>query len=60
MDPTIIKLLPNPVIKFFSKPYIGGDSEDKVLFHAEEIYQKDKFLSTLDALGEDVMKKKER
>ncbi len=54
MDPAIIKLLPNIFVKFFAKPYIGGESEDKVIRHAQEIYSSDRFLSTLDALGEDV------
>ncbi len=54
MDPGFIKFLPNSFIKFFAQPYIGGDSEEKVLNCAKEIYKEHKFLATLDALGEDV------
>jgi proline dehydrogenase len=54
MDPRLIKILPDPFIKFFAKPYIGGESEDKVIEEAKRVYQENKFLSTLDALGEDV------
>jgi proline dehydrogenase len=54
MDPSFIKYLPNSFIKFFAKPYIGGDSEEKVINCAKEIYKENKFLATLDALGEDV------
>ncbi|MFN8673189.1 MAG: proline dehydrogenase family protein [Candidatus Sericytochromatia bacterium] len=59
MDPKLIKVLPNPFIKFFAKPYIGGDSEDKVIKKSEEIYLEKKYLSTLDALGEDVKSSKD-
>ena len=54
MEPNLIKALPNPIIKFFAKPYIGGDSEDKVITTAQKIYNDKKYLSTLDALGEDI------
>lgn len=54
MDPRLIKILPDPFIKFFAKPYIGGESEDIVIEQAKKVYQENKFLSTLDALGEDV------
>ncbi len=53
MHPSLIKILPDPFIKIFAKPYIGGDSEEQVINYSVEIY-KDNFLATLDALGEDV------
>lgn len=46
--------MPNGFVKIFAKPYIGGDSEKKVIELAQDIYQANKYLSTLDALGEDV------
>lgn len=54
MDASLIKLMPTSFIKIFAKPYIGGDSEKKVIDLAEDIYQENKYLATLDALGEDV------
>lgn len=54
MDPRLIKVFPDGFIKLFAKPYIGGDSEDKVIGMAREVYLQNSFLSTLDALGEDV------
>lgn len=54
MDPSLVKMMPDGFIKVFAKPYIGGDSENKVIETSKEIYKSDKFLSTLDALGEDV------
>jgi proline dehydrogenase len=58
MHPSLIKILPDTFIKIFAKPYIGGDSEEKVINYSNEIY-KEKFLSTLDALGEDVKSQKD-
>jgi len=49
-----IKLMPNFFVKIFAKAYIGGNSEENVLSKAKEQYIKNKFLATLDALGEDV------
>lgn len=57
MDPALIKIMPDSFIKLFAKPYIGGDSENKVIEFAQKIYESDKYLSTLDALGEDVKSK---
>jgi proline dehydrogenase len=54
MHPTLIRYLPSNFIKVFAKPYIGGDSEDKVIKLARDIYLSNNFLSTLDVLGEDV------
>lgn len=57
MDPTLIKMMPQGFIKIFAKPYIGGTSEKQVIEYAQDIYQSDKYLATLDALGEDVKSK---
>ncbi|MFN8578375.1 MAG: proline dehydrogenase family protein [Candidatus Sericytochromatia bacterium] len=57
MDPALIKIMPDSFIKLFAKPYIGGDSENKVIEFSQKIYESDKYLSTLDALGEDVKSK---
>jgi len=46
--------MPDTFIKLFAHPYIGGDSEEKVIVQAQEIYREKKYLTTLDALGEDV------
>lgn len=54
MDPNLIKVLPNFFVKFFAKPYIGGESEEKVIELAKQIYSSKKYIATLDALGEDV------
>lgn len=57
MDPALVKMMPDGFIKVFAKPYIGGESESKVIDTAKEIYKTDNFLATLDALGEDVKSK---
>lgn len=54
MKAEVIKLFPQPFIKFFAKPYIGGESDQKVINLAKQVFIKNKFLATLDALGEDV------
>lgn len=49
--------MPDGFVKIFAKPYIGGDSENRVIEFSQEIYKSDKYLATLDALGEDVKSK---
>lgn len=54
MDASLVKIMPSGFIKIFAKSYIGGESEQKVIDLAEKIYDTNNYLSTLDALGEDV------
>lgn len=53
MNP-LISLIPPPLVKFFAKPYVAGDSVESALDVAAGIYEKNGFLTTLDLLAEGI------
>ncbi len=53
MNP-LIRLIPRPLVKFFAKPYVAGDSVTSAMDVAAQIYEKNGFLTTLDLLAEDI------
>lgn len=48
------KLVPGPLVRFFARPYVAGDSIDAALDVANDIRQERQLLTTFDLLGEDV------
>jgi proline dehydrogenase len=50
----LIRLIPRPLVKFFAKPYVAGDSVASAMDVAAEIYEKNGFLTTLDLLAEGI------
>jgi len=50
----LIRLIPPPLVKFFAKPYVAGDSLESAMDVATQIYQRDRFLTTLDLLAEGI------
>ena len=53
MNP-LIRLIPPPLVRFFARPYVAGDSVDSALAVAAAIYAKHGFLATLDLLAEGI------
>ncbi len=48
------KLVPGPLVRFFARPYVAGDSIQAALDVADEIRRDKQLLTTFDLLGEDV------
>ena len=48
------KLVPGPLVRFFARPYVAGDSIDAALDVADDIRRDKQLLTTFDLLGEDV------
>ncbi|MHA2030824.1 MAG: proline dehydrogenase family protein [Candidatus Kariarchaeaceae archaeon] len=53
-----INLMPGFLIRFFARPYVSGDSIEKGVVKADELWDKG-ISSTLDLLGEEVFSKEE-
>ncbi|MEE2887814.1 MAG: proline dehydrogenase family protein [Planctomycetota bacterium] len=53
MNP-LVSLIPPPLVKFFAKPYVAGDSLESAMQVAAGIYERDGFLTTLDLLAEGI------
>lgn len=53
MNP-LVSLIPPPLVKFFAKPYVAGDSLESAMEVAVGIYQRHGFLTTLDLLAEGI------
>ncbi len=50
---TLIRMLPDPFVKFFARPYVAGDSLDTGIRAAEALQAKG-LLTTLDLLYEGI------
>ncbi len=50
----LVNLLPGFVIRFFAKPYVSGDSIEKGIAKADDLWLQRGISSTLDLLGEEV------
>jgi len=48
------RIVPGPLVRWFARPYVAGDSVDAALAVAAEGLARDGLLTTLDLLGEDV------
>ncbi|OLS20082.1 MAG: Proline dehydrogenase 1 [Candidatus Heimdallarchaeota archaeon LC_2] len=55
----LVKLLPGFLIRYFARPYVSGDSIEKGIAKADDLWLKRKISSTLDLLGEEVYSKEE-
>ena len=53
MNP-LIRLIPPPLVRFFARPYVAGDSLDRAMDVAADLLKKEKFLTTLDLLAEGI------
>lgn len=53
MNP-LIRLIPAPLVRFFAKPYVAGDSLAKAMAAVDRLWRERKILSTLDLLAEDI------
>ncbi len=51
------RLVPAPMVRWFAKPYVAGDSLDAALHAAARLWRDGGLLSTLDVLGEEVTEK---
>ena len=50
----LARLVPGPLVRWFARPYVAGDSIESALKVADERLREDGVLTTLDLLGEDV------
>jgi len=50
----LAQLVPAPLVRFFARPYVAGDSFDTALSAAARLHSERGLLSTLDLLGEGV------
>jgi proline dehydrogenase len=50
----LIRLIPPPLVRFFAKPYVAGDSLEKAVDVAATLLEKRGFLTTLDLLAEGI------
>ncbi|MCK6459044.1 MAG: proline dehydrogenase family protein [Planctomycetes bacterium] len=53
----LARLVPAPMVRWFARPYVAGDSLDKALDVASGLWRDRGILSTLDILGEEVKEK---
>ncbi len=51
------RLVPAPMVRWFARPYVAGDSLDKALDVAARLWRDHGALTTLDVLGEEVKEK---
>ncbi len=59
MKDTVVDLMPTWMVKFFAGPYVAGDSEEKAVEVARDLWQEKKLKSTIDLLGEEVTSSEE-
>lgn len=50
----LARLVPGPLVRWFARPYVAGDSIESGLATAEGLLREQDVLTTLDLLGEDV------
>ena len=50
----LLNLIPDPMVIFFSRPYVAGNSMKAAIDLADKIYKEKGILSTIDVLGEEV------
>lgn len=55
----LINLLPGFLVRAFARPYVSGNSIDKGIAKADQLYQEKAFFSTMDLLGEAVTTREE-
>lgn len=53
------RLIPAPMVRWFAKPYVAGDSIEAALGQAAQLQNQRELLSTLDLLGEGVTTQEE-
>ncbi|MCA8954901.1 MAG: proline dehydrogenase family protein [Planctomycetes bacterium] len=53
MNP-LIRFIPPPLVRFFARPYVAGDSLEKAIDVAAKMVAEDGFLTTLDLLAEGI------
>ncbi len=53
MNP-LIRLIPPFLVRFFARPYVAGDSLEKAMAAARDLWQRRDLLTTLDLLAEDI------
>ncbi|RMG26951.1 MAG: hypothetical protein D6732_20740 [Methanobacteriota archaeon] len=59
MKDFVVDHLPGSIVRFFSRPYVGGYGIDAALKKAEELWTNERISTTLDLLGEFVKTKEE-
>ena len=50
----LIRLIPAPLVRFFAKPYVAGDSLAKAMTVVEGLWRDRQLTATLDLLAEDI------
>lgn len=50
----LIRLIPPPLVRFFARPYVAGDSLAQALAVVERLWRERGVMSTLDLLAEDI------
>jgi proline dehydrogenase len=53
----LARLVPAPMVRWFARPYVAGDSLDAALAAAARLWRDRGLLATLDVLGEEVKEK---
>jgi proline dehydrogenase len=51
--PCLVDTLPLPVVLWLASPYLAGKSLEEAVRRAHQVYQENRFTSTIDILGED-------
>jgi proline dehydrogenase len=55
----LVRLIPPPLVRFFAGPYVAGDSLDRAMDVAAELWNERQLLTTLDLLAEDIESSKQ-
>jgi proline dehydrogenase len=55
----IVDLAPGPIVRVFAAPYVAGKGVESGVSKADEIYQATRLCSTVDLLGEEVIKRED-
>ncbi len=50
----LIRLIPPPLVRFFARPYVAGDSLKRAMEVAEKLWREKGLMTTLDLLAEDI------
>ena len=59
MKSFLIRKMPKSIVKFFSRPYMGGNSIEEAIATVQALWEEKQIHSTLDLLGENVSTKEE-
>jgi len=59
MKSFLIRKMPKSIVKFFARPYMGGNSIEEAIATVQSLWEEKQIHSTLDLLGENVSTKEE-